>query len=109
MTEQNTTPEFTSGLPEGIDGPAHLKSAPAETPVAKPSRGAILNKASGIASARLKDAHIDEWNGYMAEEAKALGEQWSPRLSAEQRAEVELKALLDAHPNLKDRLDDIVG
>lgn len=97
MTDQ--TPDFTSGPLAG----AEIVEA------TKPSRGSVLNKASGAASARLKDAHLDEWNGYMVEEAKALGEFWAPRLSPEQRAEVELKALLNAHPALKDRLDDIVG
>lgn len=68
------------------------------------TRQANLNKASGKASARLKANHLDEWNTLMALEAKALGEDWAPRLSPEQKAEQDLRELLESNPSLRDKL-----
>jgi hypothetical protein len=68
------------------------------------SRTQALNAANGAALKRLKEAHTDEFNGYMAEEAKARGQEWSPRLTPEQRAEQELQDLLAKFPDLANKV-----
>lgn len=64
------------------------------------TRGAALNKASAAASATIKERYIDEWNVEMEKEAKALGQDWKPRLTPEQRAEADLAKILAEHPDL---------
>lgn len=68
------------------------------------TRQANLNAAAGAANKRLKEAHLDEFNKYMAEEANARGETWAPRPTAEQKAEEALRALLDANPGLASKV-----
>jgi hypothetical protein len=70
----------------------------------KPTRSQNLSAAYGAASNRLKEAHLDEWNGYMREETVKRGEKWSPKPTAEEKAEAELQALLKAHPHLAEKV-----
>lgn len=67
-------------------------------------RNKALNAASGAASKRLKEAHPDEWNSYMAEEAKARGQEWKPKASKKEKDEAEFKRLLAEHPEFADAL-----
>lgn len=69
------------------------------------TRSAALSKASSTAFNRLKEAHLDEWNGYMAAAAHELGERWTPRLTPEQRAEQELARLLADNPSLRAKIE----
>jgi predicted ArsR family transcriptional regulator len=63
-----------------------------------------LNAAAAAAAKRLKEAHIDQFNEFMVEEAKARGEKWAPRPTPEQKAEAELRALLEANPSLYEKV-----
>jgi hypothetical protein len=63
-------------------------------------RNKNLNAASAAASKRLKEEHLDTWNTYMAEEAKARGEEWAPKPTPEKRAEEDFRRLLEQYPHL---------
>jgi hypothetical protein len=65
-------------------------------------RERLLSKAYGQANAMLRNKHTDEFNGYYAERAAALGVEWSPRPTPEQKAETEMRDLLAAYPHLAD-------
>lgn len=67
-------------------------------------RNKNLNAASGAASKRLKEAHADEWNGYMKEEANKRGEQWKPKQSAKEKAKADFEKLLAENPEFADSL-----
>lgn len=60
-------------------------------------------KAYGLAQKRLREAHRDEFNAFMKEEAKALGVDWSPKPTEAEKAAAEMEALLTAHPELRER------
>lgn len=68
-----------------------------------------IRKAYGAATTRLRDAHRDEFNRLMKAEAEALGVEWSPRLSAEEKAEKDLIALLAQHPTLAAQYQKVEG
>ena len=68
----------------------------------------MLRKAYTAATQRVREAHRDEFNKYMAEEAKTLGIDWQPRLSTEERALVDVKAILDEHPDLAVKVRQMV-
>lgn len=70
----------------------------------KARRQQALNKAYGSASQELRDRHREEFNTLYSEHAKALGEEWHPRLTAEQRAAEEFDRLVAEFPFLADRL-----
>ena len=65
---------------------------------------AVVRAAYTAASARLREAHHDEFLKYQAEEAKARGVEWKPRETPEQRASSEFDRLLTEFPFLRDRL-----
>lgn len=67
-------------------------------------RDAAIRKAYSAASKRLREAHMDEFHAMQSEEAAKLGIKWSPRPSAEQKAEEELSSILAKHPSLAERL-----
>ena len=67
-------------------------------------RDKALRKAYGTATARLRDEHRDEFNGYYSEAAKELGVEWSPRKSAEEKAAEEMERLLTEYPHLRQRI-----
>ena len=58
-------------------------------------------KAYGAATARLREAHRDEFNTFMQEEAKTLGIDWKPKPTDAQKAKAQLDALLAEHPELR--------
>lgn len=72
-------------------------------------REAGLNKAYAAANSRLRTAHQDEFNGYYQEEAAKLGIEWSPKPTPEQKAETEMRALLDTYPHLSALLREESG
>lgn len=69
-------------------------------------KDAKLRAAYSAATKRLREENLDRFNELRAEEAKRLGVEWSPRPTAEQKAEAELEALLAAHPNLAEKVAD---
>lgn len=67
-------------------------------------RQSALAKAQRNADKALREAHREEWNGLMKEAAKAEGIDWTPRKSAEEKAEENLKRLLDENPALAEKV-----
>jgi hypothetical protein len=67
-------------------------------------RQAAHRKAYGAASKRLREAHRAEFNQFMAEESKALGYEWKPKPTDEEKAAEQLAALLAAHPSLREQV-----
>lgn len=49
---------------------------------------------------RLRDAHPDDWNKYLAEEMGARGIEWEPRLNKEQKARREIRRLIEENPGM---------
>lgn len=65
---------------------------------------AALRKAYGTATQQLRDNHRDEFNDLYATAAADLGVEWSPRLTAEQKAEAAFDNLLTEYPHLRERV-----
>lgn len=65
-------------------------------------KGKLLNKAYGAATAKLRDAHRDEFNRLYQAEAAELGVEWKPKLTPEQKAKNDLDAILAEYPHLAD-------
>jgi len=72
----------------------------------KQARQTALNKAYGLATQDLRESHRDEFNGYYSARALELGQEWHPRMTAEQRAAEEFDRLIDEYPFLRDRLPE---
>lgn len=68
--------------------------------------GKDLGAASRAADKRLREAHLDEYNKYKSEEAKARGIEWSPRLTDEQKAEKQYADLIAKYPHLAGKKQD---
>lgn len=68
-----------------------------------------MSAARSAATARLREAHQDEFNSLLVEEAKSRGIDWQPRKTAEQRAAEQLAALLEQYPHLADTLGSQPG
>lgn len=67
-------------------------------------RGKLLRKAYGEATAALRESNREEFDRLYAEKAKALGVDYTPKPTAEQKAEQQLKELLAAHPHLAEKV-----
>lgn len=72
----------------------------------KTERQSALRSAYGSATRVLRENHRDEFDGLYQREAKALGVEYTPRLSAEQRALQQIEALLAEHPSLRTQFSD---
>lgn len=68
------------------------------------TKQAKVRKAYSAATARVRDAHREEFNAFMKEEAKALGVDWSPKPTDEEKAKATLDALLAQHPHLRSEM-----
>lgn len=67
-------------------------------------RKELLRQAYGRATQVLRDEYRDRFNALYSEAAEALGVEWKPRLTEEQRAEQQFKELLTAYPHLADKI-----
>lgn len=76
----------------------------ADTPAEALTRDQALRKAYGLATKRLREAHREEFDGLYGAEAKALGHEYTPKPTAEQKAAEELDTILAKFPALKSRL-----
>lgn len=70
------------------------------------TRAKKLSAARQAATTALIEAHREEFNGYMMAEAEARGVEWKRKLSAAERAEKELDALVKANPGLAEVLKE---
>lgn len=80
-----------------------------ETEEQKTERANKLRKAYSNATTRLRESYRAEFDSLYVQEAQQLGVNYTPKPSPEQKAEQELRALLEAHPGLRDRMDDIIA
>lgn len=65
----------------------------------------LLRQAYGKATQTLRENHRDEFNTLYSEAAGALGVEWSPRLTEEEKARQQFDELLAQYPNLRDRIE----
>lgn len=65
-----------------------------------PERDAALRKAYSNTVAILRESHRDEFNRIMAEQAKRLGYEWTPKPTAKDKAAAQLQTILAEHPDL---------
>lgn len=72
------------------------KSTPDKELNDEQKRGKAYNNATNT----LRDAHRQEFNTLMVAEAKALGIEWKPRLTEEEKAAEKIKSLLAEHPEI---------
>ena len=71
-------------------------------------RNTLLRESYTVATQRLREAHLEEFNAFRQEEAKARGVDWTPRPTADQKARAELERLLAENPTLIDELAERV-
>jgi hypothetical protein len=79
-----------------------MTATPEQSP--EETRKAALRAAYATATARLREAHRDDFNTFYSEEAEKLGQEWHPRRTPEQQASQEFDRLLEEFPFLRDRL-----
>jgi len=68
-------------------------------------RKRLLRKAYSEATQELRVAHRADFDRLYGERAAALGVEWQPRPTAEQKAEQEFEALVEQYPYLLDRVE----
>lgn len=67
-------------------------------------RSEALKKAYRSATSLLREEKRDRFEELYVQEAKALGVEYTPRQTPEQKAEAELEALLTQFPHLRDKV-----
>lgn len=75
-----------------------------ETKQQQDDRATKLRKAYTNAAALLREKHRDEFDKFYADEAAKLGVDYTPKPSAEQRAEQQIDSILAEYPHLRERL-----
>lgn len=75
-----------------------------ETNEQEKDRASKLRKAYTNAQATLRTKHRDEFDRLYQEEAQKLGVDYTPKPSAEQKAEQQIDSLLAEYPHLRERL-----
>lgn len=76
----------------------------AKPEVEKASRADLLKQAYQAANKRLRAAHNEEFQNFYKEEAAALGEEYKPKPTAEEKAAAEVAALLEKFPHLREQV-----
>lgn len=66
----------------------------------EPSDAQARRAAYTAATARVREAHRDEFNRYQQEELATRGIEWSPRLTDEEKALASMQETLRKYPNL---------
>lgn len=88
-----------------------MTSTPSEQPVHDPNtkegRAALLREAYSAATTRLRDENPTRFQELRVEEAKQRGVDYTPPKTKEERAAEQLDALLNEHPNLRDRFTQV--
>lgn len=84
-------------------GKARAAAEPEETEEQRRKR--LLRKAYSEATQLLRERHRGDFEGLYEDRASALGVEWHPRPSAEQKAEEQFEALIEMYPYLLDRVD----
>jgi len=94
MTEQNT--EVAEAETEQVPG--------TEAGGDNSERAGLLRKAYGAATTRLREQYRSEFDALYSQEAEALGVDYKPRPTPEQKAEQDLAELLAKFPHLRDKV-----
>lgn len=76
------------------------------TPEERAARDKAFNAARGAADKTLRDAHVDEWNGYYQTELRERGYTWEPKPNPEAAALDQITELLRTYPELAEKLAD---
>jgi len=97
-----TITEAAQPQPEVVPDPAVVDAA-----AARAKRQEKLTAAYTTASKKLRDTYRAEFNQMMKAEAALLGEEWSPKLTAEEKAEADLRKILAEHPALRGTLNQM--
>lgn len=92
--------------PNPVTNP-HKADAPQVEETEEQKRGRLLKQAYSSATSRLREAHKEEFDGFYQEEAEARGVEYTPRPTAEQKAEAELASLLEKFPHLRSKVDEV--
>lgn len=64
----------------------------------------VRREADYAATARLKEAHLPEFNELKSREMRARGIEWSPKPTDEEKAAAAVQELLAKHPGLRDTI-----
>lgn len=67
--------------------------------------------ARSAAASRLREAHRDEYDGYLVEEMRERGVDWQPQPTPEEKAKADLEKIYEQYPHLREPVpaDDIEG
>lgn len=79
-----------------------------ETDAAKEARQKAIRDSYSAASKRLREAHLKEFNDLHREEAANRGYDWSPQPTKAEKAEAELRRLLEENPELAAKVPSLV-
>jgi hypothetical protein len=61
------------------------------------------------ATTRLREENLERFKQLRVEEAQKLGIVYTPKLTPEEKAREDLRALIREHPHLADEVDDLVA
>jgi hypothetical protein len=79
-----------------------------ETPEAKATREKAIRDSYAAAEKALREKHLDEFNGLHKAEAAKRGYDWSPRPTKAEKAEADLRRLLEENPELAEKVTSLV-
>ena len=83
------------------------EAAPETTKTSKdPERDKAIRSGYAIATRRLREENLERFRELQIEEVKKQGYDFTPQPTAEEKAQAELAALLDANPGLEAKLVD---
>lgn len=80
-----------------------------EAPTDKSERSQKLRTAYTKANTALREKHRDEFETLYQSEAQALGVDYKPRPTAEQKAEEQMAAILNEYPHLREQFGSVTS
>lgn len=75
-----------------------------DAPYEAPDAAALRREAYSAAQTRLREENRDAYNRIMAEEMRARGIDWAPRLTEEEKAAKQVADLLAQYPSLREQV-----
>lgn len=73
-----------------------------ETDEQKQARQAAIRDAYSKAQTKIREDHLDEFNGLVRKYAEEYGYDWKPKPTAAEKRRAQIKALLDEDPSLRE-------
>lgn len=74
-----------------------------------PTDSDLRSQAYNKATRDLRAKHREEFTAMVTAEAEALGVTYRPRLTAEEKAERKLAALMEEHPHLQEKIKEMAS